>query len=454
MTLFAFFGLWETTLLAGAGAVSVPIIIHLLNRRRFKVVTWAAMRFLLAAQKQNTRRMRIEQLVLLCVRTALIALIVFAMASVMPWAENVWASIWPDGAGVLATRGGRTHHLLVLDGSLSMNLTSDGKSLFDQARQMALDKVRQASAGDGFSVLLMKDNPVWIVGEVSHDSRKVIREIEQLSASHGNASVPATLNMVAAKVAEGSNRFPAQIVYFFTDMQQSTWLNVPAGETRADSKEGTEAKPAYLEIGQRARTIFVDLGRPDAKNLAVTDLRLEDSFVTTGATVGVWVTVQNFSQEERLRLRAELLTGRARAAAADNPFNLRAVGQQALDLQPNERKAIYFTHQFATPGTYAIQVRLDGDDLEPDDARSVIVTVKDTIPVLLVDGKTAADPFERATEYLRLALNPFPPGTQPKFAPLRPKVISASQFVDTSEAELTAYDCIFLCDVPQFGSGE
>ena len=42
--LFAFFGLWETTLAVGAGAITVPIIIHLLNRRRFKVVTWAAMR--------------------------------------------------------------------------------------------------------------------------------------------------------------------------------------------------------------------------------------------------------------------------------------------------------------------------------------------------------------------------------------------------------------------------
>src|SRR3954452_8302280 len=97
--MFAFFGVWETTLLAAAGAVSVPVLIHLLNRRRYKVVTWAAMRFLLAAQKQNTRRMRLEQLLLLLVRAALVLLVVLAMASVMPWAENVWAAVWPQGAG-------------------------------------------------------------------------------------------------------------------------------------------------------------------------------------------------------------------------------------------------------------------------------------------------------------------------------------------------------------------
>src|SRR6185503_17056202 len=119
--LFAFFGLWETTLAVGAGAVSVPIIIHLLNRRRYKIVTWAAMRFLLNAQRQNTKRMRVEQLILLLCRMALVALIVFAMASVMPWAEEVWANWLPWDLGQKVNRNTRLHHVIVLDGSLSMN---------------------------------------------------------------------------------------------------------------------------------------------------------------------------------------------------------------------------------------------------------------------------------------------------------------------------------------------
>jgi hypothetical protein len=78
--LFAFFGTWALTLGVAAGAASIPIIIHLLNRRRFRIVIWAAMKFLLAAQKQNTRRMRLEQLLLLAVRVLLVLLIVGAMA--------------------------------------------------------------------------------------------------------------------------------------------------------------------------------------------------------------------------------------------------------------------------------------------------------------------------------------------------------------------------------------
>src|SRR5436305_14997384 len=70
-----------------AGTMSIPIIIHLLNRRRFRVVTWAAMRFLLAAQKKNSRRMRLEQFLLLALRCFLVMLLVLELASVTPCAE-------------------------------------------------------------------------------------------------------------------------------------------------------------------------------------------------------------------------------------------------------------------------------------------------------------------------------------------------------------------------------
>src|SRR5271169_4822914 len=96
------FETWFGALATAGAAVSIPIIIHLLNRKRFKVVTWAAMRFLLAAQKKNSRRMRLEQLILLAVRCLLVLLLVAAMISVTPWAEAVWRWTFP-GAAVAAS---------------------------------------------------------------------------------------------------------------------------------------------------------------------------------------------------------------------------------------------------------------------------------------------------------------------------------------------------------------
>src|SRR5258708_35263858 len=91
-----FFGSPLAAFGALAGGVAVPIIIHLLNRRRYRVVVWAAMRFLLAAERKNAKKMRIEQLLLLAVRTALVLLLVLAMGSVLPWSERIWHALFPE----------------------------------------------------------------------------------------------------------------------------------------------------------------------------------------------------------------------------------------------------------------------------------------------------------------------------------------------------------------------
>src|SRR5262245_2567546 len=119
------------------GAAAVPVVIHLLNRRRYRVVDWAAMRFLLAAQKQNVRRLRLEQWLLLAVRALFLALVVFAMAAVTPWAEAVWQRLVPGAviAGPAVT--GRTHKVVVLDASLSMTARTDAGAAFDRAKALA-----------------------------------------------------------------------------------------------------------------------------------------------------------------------------------------------------------------------------------------------------------------------------------------------------------------------------
>src|SRR5215510_13312634 len=61
-------------LLIAAALISIPIIIHLINRMRFKRIKWAAMEFLLKAQKRTRRRLIIEQLLLLALRCLLVAL--------------------------------------------------------------------------------------------------------------------------------------------------------------------------------------------------------------------------------------------------------------------------------------------------------------------------------------------------------------------------------------------
>ena len=67
-------------LLWGLAAAAVPLLLHLLNRRRYREESWAAMRFLLAAIRKNQRRIRLEHWLLLAVRTLLVVCVVLALA--------------------------------------------------------------------------------------------------------------------------------------------------------------------------------------------------------------------------------------------------------------------------------------------------------------------------------------------------------------------------------------
>ena len=94
---------------AAAGVALIPLIIHLINRRRYKRVRWAAMGFLLAANQKSLRRIRLENWLLLLVRTVVIAALGLAVAR--PYLSD----------GVLLGLGDTTkHRILLIDNSLSV----------------------------------------------------------------------------------------------------------------------------------------------------------------------------------------------------------------------------------------------------------------------------------------------------------------------------------------------
>jgi hypothetical protein len=439
-------GFLDTPLAAlavAAGAAALPILIHLLNRKRFRVVTWAAMRFLMAAQRKNTRRMRLEQLILLAVRTVLVLLLVLAMASVMPWAEAFWFRLFPSRAVLAATGNRRMHKILVLDGSFSMATRVGETTCFERARTLAVRLLQEAPAGDGFSVVLMATPARRVVPEPSEDIRKVAEEIRGLRLPHGNADLVGTLNVVDNMLRRSPGKFEDHEVYFLTDLQRSTWT----------ARQSSDPALLLQRIQARARTIFLDVGRDALSNTAVTNLRLDVPLVTTGAVTAVTATIHHYGPERRQQARVELLVGRARAEAADPAFALRGVGQVLVDLQPGQN-IVTFPYRFRTPGDYVVQVRLEPDALELDDSRTVIVTVRDNVPVMLVNGKPAVELYDQATEWLKDALNPFETGLVPRDIPARPKIVSLAQFSDAALGDLTPYDCVFLCDVPLLDAGE
>ena len=67
-------------MIAGALLISSPIIIHLINRMRYKRIRFAAMEFLLKSQKRSRRKLIIEQMILLALRILMVLLIGLLLA--------------------------------------------------------------------------------------------------------------------------------------------------------------------------------------------------------------------------------------------------------------------------------------------------------------------------------------------------------------------------------------
>src|SRR5262245_24846113 len=99
-------------MLWGAAAAAIPVALHFFFRSRYRTVPWAAMKFLLTAIEQTSRRLRFQELLLLVCRVLLLAL--FALALARPLSTVVY------GAG-----GDAVDAVLVFDVSMSMG-ASDG----------------------------------------------------------------------------------------------------------------------------------------------------------------------------------------------------------------------------------------------------------------------------------------------------------------------------------------
>ncbi|NBW96195.1 MAG: hypothetical protein EBR28_05595 [Planctomycetia bacterium] len=113
-------------LLAGTALVAVPVILHLVMRRKPVRHDFPALRFLRERAVANRRRLRLNHLLLLLLRMAALALVAGALAR--PTLR---------GAGWLAEGEGPVAAVLVFDTAPRMLLREGNRSRLDEAAEMA-----------------------------------------------------------------------------------------------------------------------------------------------------------------------------------------------------------------------------------------------------------------------------------------------------------------------------
>ena len=173
------FGLLNSIMLFGMFALAIPIIIHLLNRRRFDVVDWGAMRFLHMSETTR-RRVFIEEVLLMLLRMGLIALLVLAMCA--PFASSAvfeWFG-FVDNRDIV----------LVFDGSTDMSYTDgEGKTDHEHAVDWAKNVLDQLTPGDTVAIIQARVQTVSILASTS-DLNQARAALDQLAPPAGNCNWP------------------------------------------------------------------------------------------------------------------------------------------------------------------------------------------------------------------------------------------------------------------------
>lgn len=344
-------------LLWGLLAVSVPVLIHLINKRRHKTVQWAAMQFLLKATRESRGKKKLRHLLVLTCRALAIAALAFAAA------RPVVSQLIGWGGGSIDTV------VLLLDRSASMEI-KPGDGLASR-RQIVIEKVRDAMARLGPSRLVLIDSATGNPQEIP--SPETLTDLAATAATDTAADFPALLTRAAEFLTTLSGRSELWIA---SDLQLSNWM--PEDGRWAATRAG------LTEISGKPAIRVLSLTGPCAPN---TSIRILDA---------------RHSEGEML-LDLEVLRAADSRGLTSLPITTRIDGNRITENLRIPGQSLRFQKRIALPGGSLtgsgwISIPADGN---PRDNSAFLAYG----PVQPVKSIVVAPPGE-AADYLALAAAP------------------------------------------------
>ena len=456
----------------------VPLVIHLFNRSRFKVIKWGATHLLESVLRKNRKQIQLEQWIILIIRCLIPALLALALARlvVMDWNSFLFFLLLPLAALIflimvaftrktrllwgllciacllgtalgalgLLPQWGKEKKLtaasgdvpastvILLDDSLSMNAVDS----FSKAQSFITGFLGNMHQQSETSIIQLGGTPVPIFEKPTSDYHALGSRTENLDAESDRISLLAGLDQSVSISAEGKNL--KREIILLSDFRKQDWQNWDIIATQS-------LRERLLALPNNPVFTWIDLGKEAKKNLTVESLVLSSHTVGVDHPVGIRVTVRNFSEESfegnlQVRLFADL--------------NETAIDEAVLSVGPNASAQVGFTHRFKTAGPKVLHAEIQvADDLPEDNRRSAAVNVIEQINVLVVDGDPSQEWLRGETDFIKLALTPFeesvPKNTLPKLGQMKDliqaDIVSIDQ-IDTKKF-LDEYSFVVLANL-------
>ncbi len=337
-------------LLGGAALMAVPIVLHLIMRRKPVPHEFPALRFLRDRAVANRRRLRVSHVFLLLLRMAALALLALALARPVL-----------RGAGWLADGEGPVAAALVIDTAPRMALREANETRLERAAKLArvlLDKLPQ---GSKVAVL----DTAGTAAAFSPSAAAAGARIDRLAAAAQAASIPAVI-AEARRLLAGSELARKEL-YVFTDCSHGAWDNA------ASQPEPAAGEPPVL---------FIDVSAAHPRNFSIEALDLSGERISAGTSLAVTASAARAGPDASRAVAVEVL-GRdgTYVRRAVKPVEWKAAGPVQVD----------FEVAGLEPGTRQGRVVIEGsDDLEADNVRSFTVEVGAAAKVIVAAPRPAA----------------------------------------------------------------
>ena len=388
--------------LFGLAAAAIPLIIHLLNRRKLSTIDFSSLRFLKELQHTSIRRLKIRQLILLLLRTFMIVALVLAFSR---------PALHGSLAGMIGGRAATTM-VIVLDDSPSMTVRNEHGMVFSQAKDAAASILNAAREGDRVYLLRLSDagrtgNRLPFVEQVPA-ARAALQRM-----APSQRSVPLARGLAAVRAVMTETRDPNREVYLISDFQASQFIGQPP-----DSLAPIEPAP---------RIFLVPVPSGKQENAGIGSLERKTQILTKGRPVQMQTAIRNFGS---LPMHGSLMSVYLDGSR---------VGQQILEIPPQSSSSIPFSVVPKRRGIVLGSIQLEDDALEIDNTWSFVLRIPDRVRVLMA----GASAMETRFPYLALTLA----GDSSMAGLFAVEQIAGEQLPTT---DLAPFDVLVLCGLRAF----
>lgn len=381
-------------LLAGALAAALPVLIHLLFRRRKRPVPWAAMAILREAIRRTERRRRIERWLLLTLRCLLVACVAAAVAE----------PLWRSADAAVAGSAGSIDAVIVLDDGVAQQCVSGGATGLSRSQAAALSIIDSLGAGDRAALVLAGGTdagPRRAVWPATSDLDRVRDAVRSATPTFLESRIPDAIRMAAAPESDtrdGESR-RRRLIAVCSDHRSGSWA--VAGPS--DSSPPGEASADLLVIASEPAS-------DDPENSALVSLASvprgpssPEGTQTIRATVSRSSSAAAIAQSQGISVEAGTAAARATVPWAEGQRESSA--DATLQVQ---------SHAESDGGNgHAVTVSIVGSDAQPaDNVRHVVVQGGSALSVVIIDqaGDAAASDGaiegDRGARWIERALRP------------------------------------------------